>query len=380
MVKARNYDIEKFVQLKNTDNTIGLYRTALIDFARFLFDKEIRSITDATVRTTEAIELLNEHMKDPDIDPVSDIRKYINNRKGKARSTTRTYTTVIRQFYRINGHSWNDDEKRSIMPKSVIAETKDEPITLEILKRMTDASDLHGKLLVTLLVSTGCRIGELCKVELKDLDLDKDPARIHLPDKITKGGEARTVFLTDEARDMVRFWLEGERDKYLIVSRYKGNRLPGARERPAPADDKRLLGCSYDTARFMFVSRLKKALKDLKQDELTGRFLIHPHSVRKYFRTVSVQTIPLDTVEAILGHRGYLTGSYVRLSEDQMAAAFKKGSHVLLISEGQETRAMRERQDHQSERIEAQALVIEKMQREIAILTRAAEIAEKIKI
>jgi len=379
MEKTRNYDVEKFVLLKNTDNTIDLYRTALVDYARFLFDKEIRGITDAAARTAKAIELLNEYVKDPDTDSVSDIRKYLNSRKGKPRSTTKTYTMVIRQFYGSNGHTWTDIEKRAIMPKNITAETKDEPITLDILKRMTDVSGLHGKLLITLLVSTGCRIGELCKVELKDLDLTKDPARIHLPDRITKGGKARTVFLTDEARDLIKFWLEGERDKYLIVSRYKGNRLPGGKVRPAPDDDKRLLGCSYDTARFMFMSRLKKALKDLKQDELTQRFLIHPHSVRKYFRTVAVQSIPIDTVEAILGHEGYLSSSYVRLTEDQMGAAFKKGSYVLLISEGQETRVMRERQDHQSERIEAQALVIEKMQRQIAQLTRASAIAEGLK-
>jgi hypothetical protein len=88
--------------------------------------------------------------------------------------------------------------------------------------------------------------------------------------------------------------------------------------------------------------------------------------------------MPLDVVEAIMGHAGYLTGSYVRLSEDQLGAAFKKGAHALSISEGQETRAMRERQDHQSDRIAAQDRMIEKMQKEMEKLQHFGEMMESI--
>jgi integrase len=382
MAPARKYDVDKFIRLKKTDNTRDGYRVALADFARFKFADKIRDL-DPSEQREKAITLLNAYILKKDLDPVADIQDYIEGRKGKARSTTNTYCFAVRQFYMINGHQFNKQELAAVKPKSVIAETKDEPITLDILKKMVDTSNLHNKLLITLLVSTGARIGELVQVRIKDLDLTSDPARIHVPDQFTKTGKGRVVFLTPEAKGLVLLWLGSARDKYMELAEFKNKGLIslGKRgQRIAPDKDDRLLGCGYDTARFMFLKMLERSGKEMKQDDLTRRHLIHIHSCRKYFRTVAVQTIPLDAVEAILGHSGYLTGQYVRLTEEELAAAFKKGCHVLSISEGQETRVMRERQDHQSDRIAAQDRVIERMQEQIAILTRASEIAEKIKI
>jgi len=346
----RFYDVDKFVKLKKTDNTRGLYRTALMDFAQHLFAEEIAGIPNRAERVDRAIALLNAHVKDQDIDPVSEIADYITSRARKTESTTGTYTSIIRGFYEMNNHVWNKAEMRAIKPKTVIAVTKDEPISLAVLKRMVDATDLHGKLLITLLVSTGCRIGEIVRVEIKDISLDEEPARIHLPGAITKTKEARTVFLTDEARDLIRHWIGGGRAQYLKNAEHKGKCLTGGGPRPAPENDKRLIGCTDDTARVIFRNALRNALVELKQDELTRRHLINPHSIRKYFRTVSVQTMPLDVVEAIMGHKGYLTSSYVRLTEDQLAGAFKKGSYVLSISDGIETRGIREKVESQADR------------------------------
>ncbi len=364
MAPARKYDVDKFVRLKKTANTRDGYRVALADFARFKFADKIRTL-DPDQQREKAIALLNAYILKKDLDPVADIQDYIESRNGKARSTTNTYTFAVRQFYNINGHQFSKIELAAVKPKSVIAETRDEPITLEILKKMVDMSNLHSKLLITLLISTGCRIGELIQVRIEDLDLESDPARIRLPDHITKTQKGRTVFLTPEARDLALLWLEGERDRYMELAEFKNKGLLDVgrgRQRPDRHQDDRLLGCGYDTARDKFLRMLERSVKELRQDSLTKRHLIHIHSCRKYFRTVAVKSMSLDVVEQILGHAGYLSGSYVRLTEDELAEAFKEGCYVLSITEGQAAKEIRDRVDYQGERLLSLEREIEQLQ------------------
>jgi integrase len=375
MAPARKYDVDKFIRLKKTDNTREGYRVALADFARYKFADKIREL-DPSEQREKAIALLNAYILKKDVDPVADIRGYIESRNGKARSTTNVYSFAVRQFYIINGHQFNKQELAAVKPKTVTAETRDEPITLDILKKMVDAGDLHNKLLITLLISTGCRIGELVQVRIKDLDLASDPARIRLPDHITKTGKGRVVFLTPEARGLVINWLDGARDRYMELAEFKNKGLVAigkCGQRPDRATDDRLLGCSYDTARFMFMKMLERSVKGMRRDDLTRRHLIHLHSCRKYFRTHAVKSMSLDSVEQIMGHQGYLSGSYVRLTEEELAAAFKKGCYVLSITEGHETRAIRERQDHQSERILSLERERERLEGQIADITKSMD-------
>jgi len=66
-------------------------------------------------------------------------------------------------------------------------------MTTELLKKMVDASDIRARVLIMLLASTACRIGELCSVTIEDLDMKADPARICLRKEYTKNGRARYV-------------------------------------------------------------------------------------------------------------------------------------------------------------------------------------------
>jgi len=44
-----------------------------------------------------------------------------------------------------------------------------------------------------------------------------------------------------------------------------------------------------------------------EKDKTTNRHKLHPHVLRKFFRTRMGTVIKVDIVEALMGHEGYLT-------------------------------------------------------------------------
>jgi hypothetical protein len=53
--------------------------------------------------------------------------------------------------------------------------------------------------------------------------------------------------------------------------------------------------------------------------------------LRKFFRTKLGTVIPVDVVEALMGHEGYLTEVYRRYSVEELAKFYKQGEHALLV-------------------------------------------------
>ena len=53
--------------------------------------------------------------------------------------------------------------------------------------------------------------------------------------------------------------------------------------------------------------------------------------LRKFFRTKLGSVIPVDVVEALMGHEGYLTEVYRRYSMEDLARFYREGEHALLI-------------------------------------------------
>ena len=68
------------------------------------------------------------------------------------------------------------------------------------------------------------------------------------------------------------------------------------------------------------------------KDKSTGREKIHPHVLRKFFRTrLGAAGIQIDVVEVLMGHEGYLTEVYRRYTQEDLAKFYKQGEHVLQV-------------------------------------------------
>jgi hypothetical protein len=100
--------------------------------------------------------------------------------------------------------------------------------------------------------------------------------------------------------------------------------------RPDPRRDSRVFPFGMKTAQDIWRTAIKNA--DLKErDPSTGRFTLHIHQLRKFFRSQLALAVPVDIVEMLMGHSGYLTDAYRRFTRKQMAEYYQKGEYLLSI-------------------------------------------------
>ena len=181
----------------------------------------------------------------------------------------------------------------------------------------------HGRALFLTLASSGMRIGEALQLKIGDLELDQESVKVNIRGEYTKSGNPRMAFVSREAKEAIEEWMK-VRDEYLEAAAGKSHLYDKS------AEDSRLFPFLGTTARIVWNSALQKAGHG-KRDSSTNRRMIHPDVLRKFFRTKMGSVIPVDVVEALMGHEGYLNEVYRRYSIEDLAKFYKQGEHALLI-------------------------------------------------
>ena len=218
---------------------------------------------------------------------------------------------------------------------------------------MMDLTDVHGRALLSFLVSTGCRASETSEILLSDVDGDV----VTIKNEIAKGAHGGKVYLTSEAREYLDLWFK-ERADYIRIAdaRVKGLKKTGGTR---PKQDNRLFCCSYTSLHRIF-SRLYE-----KVDGQQGKYhaMCTIHSCRKFFRTHAATTMHTDLVTGLLRQTGYLDSTYVRMSDAEKYQQFKAGEASLYLT----------RADHR-----VQSSKLDQLQRENAVLLERLQQVEQI--
>ncbi len=144
------------------------------------------------------------------------------------------------------------------------------------------------------------------RLKISDLDLKPDLPKTRVRAEYTKSGVGgRVVFMSYEARDAVRDWLEARGKlrkratrRVLEALKRRGERGDFASERVWPI--------SFETAT-----------------------AIWRNALRKFFR--SNLGLDSDVVNALMGHVGYLDAAYRRYKEDELAEMYKGAMHNISI-------------------------------------------------
>jgi len=202
------------------------------------------------------------------------------------------------------------------------AQTDDRIPTTDELKQILIQMPQHAQAYYITLCSSGMRGGELLQIKLSEIDLDTDPVQIRIRGEYTKNKIRRTTFITNEAKQFILEWLK-VREQHLITATKKSS---GKKDEQDP----RLFPFSSENILVTWHLALQKTGLD-QRDPTTDRYLLHPHCLRKYFRTHLATQIPVDVVEALMGHSGYLTQAYRRYTIEQLGELYKKGEGTLNI-------------------------------------------------
>ncbi|KKU20816.1 MAG: Tyrosine recombinase XerD [Candidatus Nomurabacteria bacterium GW2011_GWA1_46_11] len=242
-------------------------------------------------------------------------RLYLNRlnspRTGNLRKVTQNYHIIaLRGFLKYLA-------KRGV--KSVSAEkidlgrAEDRHITFldgRELERLLDAPEgnsltaLRDRALLRMLFSTGMRVSELCSVNRDDIDLKRGELSV-----LGKGRKIRLVFLSEEAREHLKKYLDRrtDADGALFI------RVP-----------KRGFGKSSDL-RLTPRSVQRAVEKYAKMAGIVGKH-VSPHSLRHSFATNLLRNgADIRSVQALLGHSSVTTTQiYTHVTDQQLREVHKR--------------------------------------------------------
>jgi integrase len=324
--RRRTRDLSKF--LKNRPkNTIQSYRGAVVRFLNFIFDvDETRrhgprktDPVDMEFYDQLSLEYLNGERDTFDFG--DDLRDFIRASSGLSPKTLGIYKSVVLSWLGEN-HIYLPTQMTRRVKAGGRAQTRDRIPTVGELRRILSHGDLHMKALILTLSSSGMRPGEALAITWDNVDLDR--RHIFIPAEITKTKEARDVFVSAECVEVLSEWREYHSQYVEKVDAFTW-------QEDFVRNPDLVFPATYDSTRSKFSRILERAGLD-ERDPTTGRRILHLHGMRKFFRTRLPQGgCPLDVVELLLGHTGYLSDSYVRLTPEDLERAYREAEHELWI-------------------------------------------------
>lgn len=197
------------------------------------------------------------------------------------------------------------------------------------LKKIISHGEAKAKALALVASSSGMRSDEILQLTEEDIDFDSNPVKIYVRAETTKTRTARITFMSNEAKESVLEWLK-ERDQYLQSAIAK----VGGITAKSPDDD--TIFCFTTTTANKIWNRLLDKSGFNERDKTTGYHRMHFHVLRKFFETrMSYAQVPEPVYQQLEGHEGYLSNSYKRYTQKELADAYQKGVKSLLVFETQ---------------------------------------------
>jgi|Deesub1362B_J571_1020462.scaffolds.fasta_scaffold00003_325 integrase len=260
-----------------------------------------------------------------DIDIVKALNEYIDylffNKRLKASTIRNGRIPYIKTFLKKNRISISMDD---LDLPSVYKDTEDRIPTKDELKDLINTADLKTKAIILILISSGIRIGVLTKLKLRNIDFDSEPIKIVIPAELNKGKRKYFTFITPEASNILRLYLDHRKKKEKLT------------------ENSHLFTTKYGTpySERVLEEVLRRHIKRhiaLKRLEGTkdNRYDIHIHSFRKFFKTMlEISGVKRSFIEFLMGHKGpYLNESYFRPFEEDVKNEYKKAIPNLTIIE-----------------------------------------------
>ncbi|RLI80797.1 hypothetical protein DRP04_07550 [Archaeoglobales archaeon] len=363
--------VSEFLELYGKENTKAVYRAGLKRFFKGIYGED------------EDVDKLAERYLSDGRNHFQDLLKFAASLSDRPPITARSYFSGVKEWLAMNDITFTERQlkmARNKLPKGN-ARTVEDEIDPAKLRKILQHLDVKGRALVLVLASSGMRIGEALKITIDDLKLDREPAEITIRGEYTKTGEQRYVFISREAKEALIEWLK-VREDYLRQAKNKNKGLiKKGKAKAKNVEDDRVFPFSVEVANQTFSKALKKAGL-LKVDKTTGRKKLHIHMLRKFFRSQLAQKVPVDIVEAMLGHSGYLTEAYRRYTKKQMAEFYKQGEDLLTINMPEDIREIRnefrEKMEKQRELIEDLILENRELKRRMAEMEKSVMELEKM--
>jgi len=317
--------VENFLKMYRSPSTVNTYRWALTGFFETVYGEDEGKLEEYAERYFSEKRNVQE-----------DVENFFAVIKDKPPKSIRLMVAAVRTFLiendvELTQRFWRRLRKRVRGSRALTLDKV--PSNVE-LRRMLMHMPIQGKALFLTLASSGMRIGEALQLEVEDFEFGKQPCKVNIRGGYTKTGNPRVAFVSKETVVAIQEWLKVRLD-------YLKSAVGKSHLHEKKAEDSRLFPFEITTAYSMWKKALKKA-GYAKRDASTNRRTIHPHVLRKFFRTKMGALIPVDVAEALMGHEEYLTEVYRRYSMEDLVKFYLQGEASLLIfTEAEEVSKLR---------------------------------------
>lgn len=292
----------------------------------FLIAKKVKGCTEQTLRyyRTEVKKILEKIGKNAEEVTTDDIRYYMAVRQNRDKVSKVTIGSEIRAFGSFYNWLYAEELIRknpmTRIDRIKIEKTKKEALTeMEIERLRLHARGEKEKLIIEVLLSTGCRVSELVNILLTDIDGEK--VLVH-----GKGEKDRYVYLNAKAVLALESYMNQRKDRnpYLIP------RMKSVRELSHKSGRKDRYQnlwkypeniCDGGHADKSTVEQITRRIA-----KRAGVEKANPHKFRRTCATMALRRgMPIEQVSKMLGHESIETTQiYLDLSEDELEQAHKK--------------------------------------------------------
>lgn len=268
---------------------------------KFVATKRIEGIADSTLKryTEENLKLIRFLGKPLYEVTTYDLRFYLSFRREKGSVSNRTLDGMRRCYSSFFG--WLSAEGMiGRNPCAALAQIKyrktvKKPYSATELERIRKTcKNPRDRALVDVLYSTGCRVSEIVRMDIDDIDFEKLECRV-----LGKGNKERIVYLSPVAAMNLQEYLKNRQDSSMCLFIGRGNERIGK-------------------------NGIEALLRRIGKE--AGVENVHPHRFRRTLATNLLDRgMNIQDVAAILGHADLKTTQiYCYISQTNVRAAFSK--------------------------------------------------------
>ena len=319
--------LESVRLLSNSRFTIKSYNTGITHFEKFLAAKHQLDVESTVTK-----------LQNNEFDIYKLLQEFVIhlNSNGVGGGATRSYLASSKGFLRHLGIKINTDDFKQLVKIPRIIKTKEIPITKEMITRLLHVSDKRLQTAILVSVSGGMRLEEMVHLRISDINFETVPTIVTIRSETAKRRVGRDTFLTSEATQILKDYISiqfgwGEnKDNSHLNNTYIFGRF---------SNEKTVKGkFSIDSAKSTLQKLLRENIQKIPELEIfneNGRYAIHFHGFRKYFRTNVGNVCGRDYAEALMGH-GFYMDTYYQLSEEKKIHMYLDAEPQLTISDFKE--------------------------------------------
>ena len=293
---------------------------------RFLVAKKVKNCSERTLEFYGITikKIFQEVGKTVDDITADDIRFYMAKRLVQDKVSEVTVGNEIRALSSFFTWATNEEiVQRNPMGKVEQIKTqkvKKEALTdMEVEKLRMVAEGLKEKLIIEMLLSTGCRVSELVNIKMEEIDGDR--VLIH-----GKGHKDRYVYLNARAQLALQTYLAKRKDKnaYLFPKGTPVTEMEKLGIKHAKLKDWWMDPNNVRSEDHMDKSSVEGITR--KMAKRAGVKQANPHKFRRTCATMALRKgMPIEQVSKMLGHESIETTQiYLDLTEEELALAHRK--------------------------------------------------------